>query len=946
MQDSESIRKDHYAHNTLTFLVEYLSQPARLLRVASGYFTLQGYNLLRPYLECEEVRILIGYDQDAPIVLHNELVKRLLEDLRFWNNAERRDAVEAIVNSINLGQFRLVKKDDTEELHFKARQKDHAKIYILDERFALPSSANLTHSGLRTNSENANAISEPERVAYYINVFDRNWVAADAHEVTEDLRNALLRWLELVPPYDVYLKTIDLLSPPTKQQAPKPSYKMPNTYQQEVVQRMLRQLQQYHGSILVASTGLGKTIMATHTALELHTQGLIKTILVFAPVATHPDWQRAIDSARLNGKVFTRNLLDAPEAAERSQPKLFEMLQHLEEVDEYTYIIVDEAQFFANRLRKPKVVKKQLVQQVREAFIRLEKAVSRGGYITLMTATPFVKSARDINNQLALLPHSADAAHQNTKGQYKLLMDEGEGERNWRVIEGGGYFEDFTRLPISTIITTAYVTKHYCTVTPEGSYIDFPDGRRYLPRVSQYRINIPAYLEDELSEVMTQKTLQHKEFHFADRDLKSRRSKLTMEQRAIIAYMSSPLALRRLLEQVVDPALYSNIPFIFSPAERERRLTPFIERLQRMTWKDDVKFQALLQYVDEALAENRKILIFVEVLATATYLQEQLLKARSKFKVASSVSHDPLTNTYKTKSKTEVEQLIVDFATAANIDKRPKGYVPKPYNIFITSDAFGVGVNLQDASVVINYDLCWTPDTIIQRAGRVLRFWHEPRIVSVYTFTHTFTQTATSIAATAVLKRTKTLYGRAKEATLFTEQSFLTDQVDAKQDTLRELSKVTIENLGELSPDNVEKVAEVSPILDRLTERRQHLERAEHIPNDIMSALERFGVATPMLYMLLRHETQVFLVLFDIEAEKLIQKREDAILDLIQCAPNDPIAFVDPHDIERASALCVTHWCNQNEVGIDRVERIATLMLVPKNWQGLQKKMEMHSKNE
>src|SRR5437763_393802 len=122
--------------------------------------------------------------------------------------------------------------------------------------------------------------------------------------------------------------------------------------------------------------------MATHTAFELHSRGLIKTVLIFAPVATHADWQRALDIARLNGKVFTRNLLDVPEDNHQNQPKLFDMLQHLEETDEFTYIIVDEAQFFANRFRKPKSKKKQTKPIVREAFRRLEQAVGRGAYIT------------------------------------------------------------------------------------------------------------------------------------------------------------------------------------------------------------------------------------------------------------------------------------------------------------------------------------------------------------------------------------------------------------------------------------------------------------------------------------------------------------------------------------------------------------------------------------
>lgn len=930
---------DHYSNDTLSFLKRYLSHPAKLLRIASGFFTLQGYNLLRIHLDCEEVRILIGYDQDAPIVLHNQLVQKLLDDLRFWNNAERRVAVAAIVENMDRGRFHVMKKDDAdEELHMKARQKDHAKIYILDDRVALPSSANLTRSGLRVNSENANAIDELERVTYYIQIFDQNWTSPDAHDITKELADALRRWLMLAAPYDIYLKTIDLLSPKTTVKPPRISYKMPNTYQQEVVQRMLRQLEQYHGAILVASTGLGKTVMATHTALELQSRHLIRTVLVFAPVATHPDWKRSLSSARLNGEVFTLNLLDSPLDDEKNQHKLFEIIQHLDEADEYTYIILDEAQFFANRYSAPKRTKgRQRQLNERLSFIRLRQAIERGAYITLMTATPYVKSARDLNNQLFLLPHSADGVRQTRTGQMHFLTDVQDADHSWHVIEGEKYFEDFTRLPVSTIITTAYVAKHYCTSSPEGEHIDFSGRRVYLPRVYQYHVKIPAHLETELDEIISQKILHHRPFRFADRDLQARSSKLTMEQRAIVAYMSSPLALQRFFQQVVDGSLDDTIPFLLPLDERKRRLAPLLKRIKQMTWQDDVKFLALLSCLDQAIAEGRKVIIFVEILSTAAYLQQQLKKARPKLRIANTVRYDDSKKIYKTKSKREVEKLIVDFATVANADRRPAGYSKDAFDLFITSDAFGVGVNLQDASVVINYDLCWTPDRIIQRAGRVLRFWHEPRTVSVLTFLHSFNETSINTVAQAVLKRTRTLYGRAKQATQFSELPLLSDKDEVKHETLAELSRVIIENLGELSPDNVEQVAEVSPILDRLTERREHLDRAESIPNDITSALERFGLSSPILFMLLRREGRVLLLLFDIEEKEFINKREDAILDMIHCKPTDPAAWVDPFEIEFAAETCVSMWSQQNKLDPESLERIATLMLVPKGWQGLKK---------
>ncbi|MFN8421918.1 MAG: helicase-related protein [Anaerolineae bacterium] len=54
--------------------------------------------------------------------------------------------------------------------------------------------------------------------------------------------------------------------------------------------------------------------------------------------------------------------------------------------------------------------------------------------------------------------------------------------------------------------------------------------------------------------------------------------------------------------------------------------------------------------------------------------------------------------------------------------------------MLIATDAWGVGVNLQDAATVISYDLAWTPIELTQRAGRILRLWREPRTVDIYAF--------------------------------------------------------------------------------------------------------------------------------------------------------------------------------------------------------------------
>lgn len=43
------------------------------------------------------------------------------------------------------------------------------------------------------------------------------------------------------------------------------------------------------------------------------------------------------------------------------------------------------------------------------------------------------------------------------------------------------------------------------------------------------------------------------------------------------------------------------------------------------------------------------------------------------------------------------------------------------YDILVTTDVLGQGINLQEARTVINYDLPWNPMRVVQRNGRIDR---------------------------------------------------------------------------------------------------------------------------------------------------------------------------------------------------------------------------------
>lgn len=112
---------------------------------------------------------------------------------------------------------------------------------------------------------------------------------------------------------------------------------------------------------------------------------------------------------------------------------------------------------------------------------------------------------------------------------------------------------------------------------------------------------------------------------------------------------------------------------------------------------------------------------------------------------------------------------MVGFAPRSN----PQGdgiVLEDKYDIFITPDAYSEGVNFQNASVVIHYDIAWTPDTIIQRAGRIPRFWPEPRMVHFYLFAATYELEVKRNRASLRLEgRLNKLIARTKEAEKITE---------------------------------------------------------------------------------------------------------------------------------------------------------------------------------
>ncbi len=146
-------------------------------------------------------------------------------------------------------------------------------------------------------------------------------------------------------------------------------------------------------------------------------------------------------------------------------------------------------------------------------------------------------------------------------------------------------------------------------------------------------------------------------------------------------------------------------------------------------------------------ANNQKVVIFTVYRDTAKYLFDQL-KARGFNNLAMVSGSGSLTSDSDEETK-NFEPILERFAPYTKLykekewdfdsekhksnayqewirwiaDNHPKTYLKlqNPIDILIATDALSEGQNLQDADMVINYDIHWNPVRIIQRMGRIDR---------------------------------------------------------------------------------------------------------------------------------------------------------------------------------------------------------------------------------
>lgn len=131
----------------------------------------------------------------------------------------------------------------------------------------------------------------------------------------------------------------------------------------------------------------------------------------------------------------------------------------------------------------------------------------------------------------------------------------------------------------------------------------------------------------------------------------------------------------------------------------------------------------------------RKVIIFTAFADTARYLYDNLSPyCRETLGVHTAlITGDG--NNRTSLGQTEYEHILTNFSPISKSRDRKK-LLPQneEIDILIATDCISEGQNLQDADLLINYDIHWNPVRIIQRFGRIDRIGSRNKVVSLINF--------------------------------------------------------------------------------------------------------------------------------------------------------------------------------------------------------------------
>ena len=165
--------------------------------------------------------------------------------------------------------------------------------------------------------------------------------------------------------------------------------------------------------------------------------------------------------------------------------------------------------------------------------------------------------------------------------------------------------------------------------------------------------------------------------------------------------------------ELLDRSLY-DVPAIVAETYLDmEQLADFLDETRKFESKSDDKLQRLVKLLRRKdMGDGRKVIIFTEFADTARYLKKHL-------------GEKGIDGVFQLDSSTKVDRAEVLQRFSPYYNDSSSGELAdrglEEIRVLVATDVLSEGLNLQDATRLVNYDIHWNPVRLMQRVGRVDR---------------------------------------------------------------------------------------------------------------------------------------------------------------------------------------------------------------------------------
>ncbi len=769
---------DNTQYSLETILSEIiLKENQTTLDIATGFFRIEAWmRLEQPLDNLTALRLLIGRD---PTILPAE--RAHLDLLRYF----RRD----LQTELETEPFNYEYKQKIDRLiaylqqdHIQARLYGaniantpflHAKAYIFDH-YSIVGSSNFTPSGLKGNTE-LNLLTKNQAIAKDLrnNWFEKFWndpsVDTDYKAKLIDALNASKFGSKPYTPYQVFIKALyeffqeEQLTPAIGDRT---SIELAS-FQQEGFERAVRLLEKHKSCIVADAVGLGKTFIGLrlldHYLLKDRRPGHIPRALIICPAQLRDlVWSKKTDDFGIKATIVSQEELGRTS---------FDTRKYIN----YDIIIVDESHNFRNSNTN--------------RYQNLQTILSSGNRntrIALLTATPINNSIFDLYHQVLLLARNNNTYYRNAgilnlKTYFKKLKD-GEVEIITLLMETmvrRSRQDVIKRQQAGEQILIAGKEIHFPKRQLEKFTYDFESSfqglyagiAEQIDKLTLAPYNIRSFKKSPNSDDTTQvkknealvalmkslylKRLESSLVAFENSITSQKSFQSEFEDYLHRGKLLTSKDFRKIIAAETDEEESASVDDLISSLEATDRnnydtqqLDTYIsadvdilgdilgklKRIKDLSPRDyDLKLVAFKNLLLNF--KGKKVIVFSYFKDTAAYVDQQL-REDPQWLAAMGLTHQTskiglITGDTNNKDR---ETKVQRFAPQANHQYKEDipALLANPIDILICTDVLSEGQNLQDAGILINYDLHWNPVRMIQRAGRIDRLGTEFNELLIY----------------------------------------------------------------------------------------------------------------------------------------------------------------------------------------------------------------------